>query len=88
MGVRSNNLAFENESKLREKIKAIQYQITNIDRNISSQNKVIAEQQRNILVDEAIKNINNGLLELGNQSFRIGKHSDFLYIKSVGARGC
>lgn len=73
--------AFENESKdIEGKIKAIQYQITNIDRNISSQNKVIAEQQRNTVnIDEAIKNINNGLLELGIESFRIGKHSDFLY---------
>lgn len=47
---------------------------------ISKQNVIIAEQQQQTVnIEEAVKNINNALIDLGITDFKIKKHSENLY---------
>lgn len=47
---------------------------------ITSQNTIISEQQKQTVnIEEAITNINNGLIDLGITGFEIEKHSDNFY---------
>lgn len=47
---------------------------------ITSQNTIISEQQKQTVnIEEAITNINNGLIDLGITDFEIKKHSDNFY---------
>lgn len=65
----------------------IEIAITNIDsdiieieRKIFEQKSIVnAEQKKTINIEEAIQNINNGLVELGIDSFKIEKYKDELY---------
>lgn len=51
-----------------------------IDDNITSQNDIILEQQKNTInIQKAIGNINDRLIDLGIDSFSIERHSDNLY---------
>jgi wobble nucleotide-excising tRNase len=55
-------------------------QISEIDKKISLQKGIItSEQKKTVNIGEAVQNINNGLLELGIDGFRIEKHNDSLY---------
>lgn len=54
--------------------------ITKLDSEIIEQQNIVIEQQKHTInIDEAISNINNGLLTLGIDDFSIKKHSDILY---------
>lgn len=56
--------------------------------DIAVQRFEISEQQKKTVnIDEAILNINNGLIELGIEEFKIDKHSDVLY-KIVRTEQC
>lgn len=47
---------------------------------INDQNSIISEQQKQTVnIEEAITNINNGLIDLGITDFKIKKHSENLY---------
>lgn len=55
-------------------------EIKEIDENIKTQKQTAAEQQKKTVnIDEAITNINNGLIELGIEGFKIQKHDDVRY---------
>lgn len=72
------------EKKIKDKVK----EIGDIDKSIATQKNIIVEQQKKTInIEEAISNINNGLLELGIDSFFIEKHSDNLY-KIVRSEKC
>jgi wobble nucleotide-excising tRNase len=61
-------------------IAEIQGNINTFDIEIEKQNVIIAEQQKlTVNIDIAVANINNGLLELGIDSFRLTKHKDVFY---------
>ena len=73
--------AYEKDSKdIQKKTKEINTEIRSIENNITTQKDIITKQQRNTVnIEEAIANINSGLVELGIDSFRIVKHSDVFY---------
>jgi wobble nucleotide-excising tRNase len=73
--------AYIKEQKTIEKeIKEIDSDINKFDQRISEQESiVISEQKKTINIEGAIQNINNGLIELGIDSFKIGKYKDELY---------
>ncbi|MBU8921689.1 MAG: AAA family ATPase [Bacteroidales bacterium] len=51
-----------------------------LENHIGAQKKIIsAVQKETVNIDQAIENINAGLLDLGIEDFRISKHSDRLY---------
>jgi wobble nucleotide-excising tRNase len=59
---------------------AIRQEIAAIDAQMLNERKKVLEAQRETVnIDQAIQNINNGLLELGIDDFRIKRHSDSLY---------
>lgn len=61
-------------------VDGIELTLKEIDRKISQKNEYIAEQQRKTVnIEEAIANINRGLVDLGITDFEISKHSDNLY---------
>ncbi len=63
-----------------QKIKAINDEILNLDKQLSTQKQIaIEEQKKTINIEEAIQNINNGLIELGIDGFKIEKYKDELY---------
>lgn len=63
-----------------KKIADCQTKIAAIEGDIAVQREVVKQQQKNTVnIDEAIANINNGLIELGIDGFHIQKHSDALY---------
>jgi wobble nucleotide-excising tRNase len=63
-------------------------EILGIDGKLAIQKKIIIEQQKKTVnIEEAIGNINNGLLELGIDSFHIEKYNDILY-KIVRTEKC
>jgi wobble nucleotide-excising tRNase len=69
-----------NELAIGKKIKELQSAITSIESDQRRDRNIIAEQQKlTINIDEAVLNINSGLLELGIDSFRLAKHSDIFY---------
>lgn len=56
-----------------------------VEDKIKSQKDIIVEQQKHTVnIEEAIANINSGLLNLGIEDFRIEKHSDSFYKLSRG----
>jgi len=59
---------------------AIRRQITAIEGLMRDERaKVLAAQRDTVNIDQAIENINSGLLELGIEDFRIKRHSETLY---------
>lgn len=66
--------------KLSEKIEGYNKTEKELLNYLKFQNKIIVDQQKlTVNVEEAIKNINNGLLDLGIQNFKIEKHSESFY---------
>ncbi|MDY6970168.1 MAG: AAA family ATPase [Spirochaetota bacterium] len=74
-------LAYQNDkTSIESKISDIRKKISDIDKKISDQKAIVSEQlKKTVNIDEAIGNINNGLIELGIDGFKIEKHSDILY---------
>lgn len=73
---------------IEKKIEDLIKQLSKIEEKINVQKQIIAEQQKKTVnIEEAIANINNKLLELGIDGFKIEKHSDVLY-KIVRAEEC
>ncbi len=63
-----------------KKIRDLENAMSDVQTRIDKQREIIADQQKKTVnIDEAIANINNGLLGLGIDSFRIERHSDRLY---------
>lgn len=61
-------------------IQAVNNDILKIDQKLDAQKLiVIEEQKKTINIEEAIQNINNGLIDLGIDGFRIVKYKDELY---------
>jgi wobble nucleotide-excising tRNase len=61
-------------------ISAITIAIQSISKKVKKQEEIIVEQQRQTVnIEEAITSINNGLIELGIDEFKIEKYSDSLY---------
>lgn len=64
-----------------------QQKVDNLNQSIKSQqlevkeqtNIIISEQKKTVNIDDAILKINNTLLDLGIEDFKIKKHSDVLY---------
>jgi len=62
------------------KTDAIEKSIKEYENKIDTQNKIIAEQQKQTVnIKEAIANINNALIDLGITDFNIKHHSENLY---------
>ena len=62
------------------KIEGIKKGISEIESKIVKQKNIILEQQKKTVnIKEAIDNINNGLIELGIDGFKIEKHSETMY---------
>lgn len=54
--------------------------IETLDNKITEQNEIISEQQKNTVnIEEAVNNINKGLIDLGISDFCISKYSENLY---------
>jgi wobble nucleotide-excising tRNase len=63
--------------------KSIATELENITTNIDKQRKIISIEQKNIVnIDEAIENINKGLIDIGITDFKIIKHSEDTYMIS------
>lgn len=61
-------------------ISAINKSIHDFDTEIGKQKAIIIEQQKQTInIEEAITNINNGLIDLGIEDFKIKHHSENLY---------
>ena len=61
-------------------ITAIEKALQDIETEIGNQKKIIVEQQKQTVnIEEAITNINNGLIDLGIEDFKIKHHSENLY---------
>ena len=73
--------AFVSEkTKSQNDITAINKLLQDIETKIENQKMIIVEQQKQTVnIEEAITNINNGLIDLGITDFKIEKHSDNLY---------
>lgn len=68
------------ETDIQKNINATTVEIQRIDAEIYKQRKIIeVAQKKTINIDEAIENINNNLLELGMDGFRISKYSETFY---------
>jgi wobble nucleotide-excising tRNase len=64
----------------KNKIDTIETALKDNARNITIQNTIISEQQKQTVnIEEAISNINKGLVDLGIPEFEIKKHSENLY---------
>ena len=63
-----------------KKLKSLQTSIISYKTKISEQQSIIAEQQKQTVnIEEAISNINGGLIDLGIIDFKIENHSENLY---------
>lgn len=61
-------------------VAAITTALQTIEKEIKKQQQIIIEQQKQTVnIEEAITSINNGLIDLGIDEFKIEKHSDILY---------
>ena len=68
------------EGSIQKKISNLNAEILQIKKKISDEREIISEQQKKTVnIEEAIANINNGLLELGLDGFRIEKYNNILY---------
>lgn len=64
----------------KKKTDALEVLLKDYSTKITAQNAIIAEQQKQTVnIEEAITNINNGLIELGITDFKIQKYSDNFY---------
>lgn len=64
----------------KSKTDALEVSLKDNSTKIIAQNAIIAEQQKQTVnIEEAITNINNGLIDLGNTDFKIQKYSDNFY---------
>lgn len=64
----------------RNKIGTLEVALNENASNITAQNTIISQQQKQTVnIEEAITNINNGLVDLGITDFEIKKHSENLY---------
>lgn len=64
----------------KSKIDKLESLINENQQKITAQNIIISEQQKQTVnIEEAISNINNGLVDLGITDFEIEKHSDNFY---------
>ncbi|WP_326910133.1 AAA family ATPase [Sedimentibacter sp. MB31-C6] len=71
-----------------KKLKQLREEIKKVDNQISMQKQIIVDQQKKTVnIEEAIANINSGLLELGIDGFHIEKYTDTLY-KIVRSEKC
>ena len=68
--------AFDSDKEtITKKGQTLNNDLKNIETKISDQNKIIVEQQKmTINIEEAVENINRGLIELGIDDFKIVKH--------------
>ncbi len=65
---------------IKKEIEALANTLKDIDKKLSNKKTVIIEQQKNTVnIQEAIDNINSGLIELGIDGFAIEKHTETLY---------
>jgi wobble nucleotide-excising tRNase len=68
------------EAQLRKNMAAINNDLQNIETKIIKQNEIIVEQQKHTVnVEEAVTNINSGLIDLGITDFKIEKHPENMY---------
>lgn len=68
------------ETTFTGKIASIEKEIADLKIENSSQQEIIVEQQKETVnIEEAIVNINNGLIDLGIEDFKIKNHSENLY---------
>ncbi|MFJ1366260.1 MULTISPECIES: AAA family ATPase [Flavobacteriales] len=73
--------SFKNDKIIsKNKTDTLSSELKDITDKITFQNTIISEQQKQTVnIDEAIKNIKNGLIDLGITDFEIKKHSDNRY---------
>ena len=70
----------DEKSQIEKKVKILHDQVKSIEDQVTAQKFIIADQQKKTVnIEEAIGNINNGLLELGINEFHIEKHKENLY---------
>lgn len=68
------------KATLKNSIDSIEKIIRDLNNKATNQRSVIIEQQKQTVnIEEAITNINNGLIDLGVEDFKIKHHSDNLY---------
>lgn len=68
------------KAQSQKSINTITQAIKLLDADIQKQKAIIVEQQKQTVnIEEAITNINNGLIELGIQDFKIKPHNENLY---------
>lgn len=68
------------KAQSQKNIASINNSIQGFDTEIGKQKKIIVEQQKQTVnIEEAIININNGLIDLGIEDFKIKHHSENLY---------
>lgn len=68
------------KTDIEKKTKDIEISIVEIGKKIIGQEEVVVEQQKKTInIEEAIQNINDGLVELGIDGFEIEKHENNLY---------
>ncbi|MBN3519318.1 AAA family ATPase [Algoriphagus lutimaris] len=68
------------KAQYQKKIAGLNQAIEKLDTDIQKQREIIVIQQKQTVnIEEAIANINNGLLELGIHDFKIKQHADNLY---------
>ncbi|RDB07885.1 hypothetical protein DVG78_02185 [Runella aurantiaca] len=75
-------ISYLNATKAASKIKieTLETVLEEISTKTTSQNTIISDQQKQTVnIEEAITNINNGLIDLGITDFEIKKHSDNFY---------
>ncbi|WP_159819276.1 AAA family ATPase [Cyanobium sp. Copco_Reservoir_LC18] len=72
---------FESDQQAaKQKLQEIDEQITNIEKGLAdSKALIVLAQKETVNIDEAVDAINEGLLDLGIEGFRLAKHSDHLY---------
>lgn len=68
------------KSQSQKSVTGLKQAIEKLDSDIQKQREIIVEQQKQTVnIEEAIANINNGLLDLGIHDFKIKQHDDNLY---------
>ena len=73
---------FKDTKEIDDKVNKVDLEIKQLEDKFGVQEKIISEQQKNTInIEEAIININNGLIDLGIEDFRIEKYlsQDALY---------
>lgn len=74
------SLYISEKAQLQEKINSLNQEIEKMDSEIRKQREIITKQQKQTInIEEAIENINNGLLDLGIHDFEIMPEDNNLY---------